>query len=157
MKPDKTSTTPLYIQIREELRQSIVDGNLKKGERLPAVTALAEEKGVTAATIRRALQDLIDEGLITSHVGRGTFVHEGTSVTTNKPETIQSRGPSTEALFAARKLRQNISRSLSDMMQLAHKPGVIAFTRGIGDPDMVESGVLARLAQTALCLKKEGR
>ncbi|NLK60262.1 MAG: GntR family transcriptional regulator, partial [Treponema sp.] len=71
---DKSGTTPLYIQIREDLRESIASGALAPGDRLPAVTALAAERGVTPATIRRALSDLVDENLIYTHVGRGTFV-----------------------------------------------------------------------------------
>ena len=145
MKPDKTSTTPLYIQIREELRDSILSGTLKTGERLPTVNAFASEKDVTAATIRRALQDLMEEGLITSHVGRGTFV--GTPE--KKPIDNTPQFPA-EASVAARTLRQSINRSLGEMMTLAQKPGVIAFTRGIADPDTIEKGTLTRLAQKAL-------
>lgn len=78
---DKGSTTPLYVQIRENLRNSIASGQLAIGDRLPAVTAFATDKGVTVATVRRALKDLIDEGLIHTHVGRGTFVGKNT----NKP------------------------------------------------------------------------
>ncbi len=140
MKPDKTSTIPLYIQIREDIRQAITSGSLKTGEKLPPVTSLALQKEVTAATIRRALEDLIGEGLITSHVGRGTFVARQESPKQGVNESIQ----------AGQRLRQSVSRSLAEMMNLAQKPGVIAFTRGIGDPDTIEKGILTRLAQKAL-------
>jgi DNA-binding transcriptional MocR family regulator len=160
MKPDKTSTTPLYIQIREDFRVLIANGTLKTGERLPSVTALAKEKGVTAATIRRALQDLIDEGLIDSHVGRGTFVTDPATArqpdATTAPATKgASRMRTNEATAAARRLRQSVSRSLSEMINLAHRPGVIAFTRGIGDPGSIEKGILNRLAQKALASGEE--
>ena len=78
MEIDKESSIPLYIQIRESLRSDISTGVLSTGDRLPAVTAMASERGVTAATIRRALSDLIDEGLIYTHVGRGTFIGANT-------------------------------------------------------------------------------
>jgi len=140
MKPDKSSTTPLYIQIRDDIRQEIDSGNLKPGDRLPPVTSLALQQGVTAATIRRALQDLTDEGLIDSHVGRGTFVKDR--------DAAEPRGA--HSGVAARKLRQSVTRSLNEMMSLAQRSGVIAFTRGIGDPDTIESGILTRLATKAL-------
>jgi DNA-binding transcriptional MocR family regulator len=154
MKPDKTSTTPLYIQIRDDLRAAILSGKLAVGEKIPPVTTLAEEKDVTAATIRRALQDLTDEGLITSHVGRGTFVagagsQRNTAAGENAGIAAQRR-ISGESAIAARKLRQSVTRSLNEMMNLAHRPGIIAFTRGIGDPDTVEKDILKRLAQKAL-------
>ena len=165
MKLDKTSSTPLYIQIREDLRRSIVSGSLKAGERLPPVTALAAEKGVTAATIRRALQDLTEEGLIFSHVGRGTFVaNEGTRKEASKAadrlgnenrgnthhSAVNNHRPAEESIRAAQRLRQSVTRSLSEMMNLAQKPGMIAFTRGIGAPGTIEKGILASLAQKAL-------
>ncbi len=148
MKPDKTSTTPLYIQIRDDLRQEIDCGNLKPGDRLPPVTSLAQQRGVTAATIRRALQDLTDEGLIDSHVGRGTFVTDRDAVDAGTGTPHGERGA--HAAVASRKLRQSATRSLNEMLALAQRPGVIAFTRGIGDPDTIESGILTRLAQKAL-------
>jgi 2-aminoadipate transaminase len=139
-KLDKSSTTPLYIQIREDIRKSIAGGILKSGEKLPPVTMLASMMGVTAATVRRALQDLIDEGLVSSHVGRGTFI---TSPDLPKMETG-------EALQAGRRIQQSLAKSLTEMMTLAQKPGVIAFTRGIGDPGTIEKGILNRLTLKAL-------
>ena len=167
MNIDKESSTPLYIQIRDDLRRSIVSGNLKEGERLPPVTALAAEKGVTAATIRRALQDLSDEGLISSHVGRGTFVtgpnspiasqNEAASPDRLAPEAsgTVSRQRTEASMRAARRLRQSVTRSLNEMLSLAQRPGVIAFTRGIGDPETIEKGILTKLAQKALANGEE--
>jgi DNA-binding transcriptional MocR family regulator len=154
MKPDKNSTTPLYIQIRDDLRAAILSGKLAVGEKLPPVTALAEEKDVTAATIRRALQDLTDEGLITSHVGRGTFVADpamqGETEAGEDTGIAARKRIAGESAIAARKLRQSVTQSLNEMLNLAHRPGVIAFTRGIGDPDTVEKDILTRLAQKTL-------
>ncbi len=161
MSVDKTSTVPLYIQIREDLRRSIVSGKLSPGERIPPATALAAEKDVTVATIRRALQDLTDEGLVFSHVGRGTFVAEtvetsetrtSDSARDPKPDTRDNTNRSREgaSLKEGRTLRKNLTRSLNEMMNLAQKPGIIAFTRGIGSPDLIEKGILTRLAQSAL-------
>lgn len=150
---DKSSTTPLYIQIRDDLRQSIKTGSLKVGDRLPSVTALAEERDVTAATIRRALQDLSDEGIVSAHVGRGTFVTDAAEPAhaTDRAQTTDARSETrTETHRAARKLRQSVTRSLGELMSLAQKPGVIAFTRGIGSPDTIEKGILTRLASKAL-------
>ena len=166
MNIDKSSTTPLYIQIREDLRRSILAGTLTPGERLPPVTALAETKGVTAATIRRALQDLTDEGLISSHVGRGTFVtdsrtagKQGESVSTpNASGTVDRRifrQRNEESGRAARKLRSSVTRSLNEMLALAQKPGIIAFTRGIASPETIEKGILTRLAEEALSAGEE--
>lgn len=153
MVPNKESIQPLYIQIREDLRDSITRRELKPGDRLPPVTGLAASRSVTAATIRRALQDLIAEGLITSHVGRGTFVADNDR---NPPKTraeSDSRAR-TDAPIKENTRRwrasQALTRSLNEMMALAKRPGVIAFSRGIGDPETLDKGILTRLATEAL-------
>lgn len=147
MRIDKESSTPLYIQIRESLRGDISTGVLSTGDRLPAVTAMAAERGVTAATIRRALSDLINEGLIYTHVGRGTFVGTNPDRSTPVPAPLY-RGESSG--HAARRLAQNMQESLQEMLALAHKPSVIAFTRGVGSLDNVDKDVLARMTNKAL-------
>lgn len=122
-----------YIHIRDDIRKSIFDGTLKDGDRLPAVTDLAREKGVTAATVRRALQDLAGEGLVHSHVGRGTFV--------SRPEDKKNLPGN---------LLPKISRDMSALMAASHKEGTIAFTRGIGAPGTIEPGILTRLTEQTL-------
>ncbi len=132
-------TLPLYAQIAKEIRAAISSGEIPPGTRLPAVTDLAETKGVTAATVRRALKDLTDEGLIYSHVGRGTFV---TEPATRAAEPRPSDRP--------RSSRAESERDIRELMALANREGVIAFTRGIGDPETVQKGTLTRLAHEAL-------
>jgi len=65
---------PIYIQIREALREEITGGGLKRGEKLPAEHDLAEKFGVSRMTIRESIEDLVDEGLLYRRHGVGTFV-----------------------------------------------------------------------------------
>jgi GntR family transcriptional regulator len=65
---------PLYHQIRTQLRDKIVEGEIGPGERLPNEVELAEELGVSRATVRRAIQSLVSEGLVSRRAGLGTFV-----------------------------------------------------------------------------------
>lgn len=149
MEIDKESSIPLYIQIRESLRSDISTGVLSTGDRIPAVTAMASERGVTAATIRRALSDLIDEGLIYTHVGRGTFIGANPNPgTANGKPMPPYRGESSGQ--AARRLAQGVQASLQEMLALVQKPSVIAFTRGVGSLDNVEKDILARMTNRAL-------
>lgn len=144
MNDEMEQNLPLYAQIASDIRRAIASGELQSGARLPAVTDMAETRGVTAATIRRALKDLTDEGLVYSHVGRGTFITE--------PEDRQSAAPAPAALGSerSRTKRADAERDLRELMNLANRPGVIAFTRGIGDPETIEKGTLTRLAHEAL-------
>src|SRR5262247_2617705 len=62
-------------QTLSKLRQLIANGTLGAGGRIPPERTLANEMGVGRRSLRRALEILEQEGQITRHQGRGTFVH----------------------------------------------------------------------------------
>jgi GntR family transcriptional regulator len=67
-----------YAQLADALRHRVQKGEWTPGgAALPAESALAQEHGVALGTMRRALQLLVDEGLIERIHGRGTFVRSG--------------------------------------------------------------------------------
>ncbi len=67
-------SSPLYIQIAQQLRQSVHGGTYRVNERLPAESQLAERFGVNRHTLRQAIALLKQEGLLRIERGRGTFV-----------------------------------------------------------------------------------
>ncbi|MGD1899116.1 MAG: phosphonate metabolism transcriptional regulator PhnF [Phormidesmis sp.] len=67
-------SSPLYIQIAQQLRQSVHGGTYRVNERLPAESQLAERFGVNRHTLRQAIALLKQEGLLRVERGRGTFV-----------------------------------------------------------------------------------
>lgn len=71
---NRHSSVPLYRQLVNALREDIVSGALAANYKLPSERELAERLGVNRATVLQAYQQLKSEGLIASHVGRGTFV-----------------------------------------------------------------------------------
>ncbi len=68
------SGVPLYVQIRESLRAKITAGLSKSGQRIPSEEDLAGQFGVSRVTVRQAIGDLIDDGLLYRRHGKGTFV-----------------------------------------------------------------------------------
>jgi GntR family transcriptional regulator len=68
--------TPLYQQIRHSVRNSIIAGTHCAGDRLPSESDLAQTFGTTRTTVRLALSQLVFEGLIVRHNGRGSFVSD---------------------------------------------------------------------------------
>ncbi|KAB7787626.1 aminotransferase-like domain-containing protein [Bifidobacterium cebidarum] len=70
----RRSSVPLYRQLAGELREQIVSGALAEGYRLPPERELAKRLEVNRTTVLQAYQQLKDEGLIASKVGKGTFV-----------------------------------------------------------------------------------
>jgi len=70
----RESHTPLYTQIVMQVRDMISRGVLRVGDRLPANRELAKSLGVNRTTVSTAYAELAADGLITSQVGRGTFI-----------------------------------------------------------------------------------
>ncbi len=67
---------PLYLQIKAAIREKILSGELPPYYRLPPDRRLAESLGVNRSTVVNAYRELKAEGLVESHVGRGTTVCE---------------------------------------------------------------------------------
>ncbi|HEY5289550.1 MAG TPA: GntR family transcriptional regulator [Caulobacteraceae bacterium] len=65
---------PLYQQLHRALRQAIANKQLAPDEALPAERDMAQDLGVSRITVRKALDALADEGLVTRRHGAGTFV-----------------------------------------------------------------------------------
>jgi GntR family transcriptional regulator len=70
----KTNGVPLYVQLREKLREAV--SQMKPGEAIPTEHELEVRHGVSRMTVRNAINDLAVEGLLVRHQGRGTFVQE---------------------------------------------------------------------------------
>ncbi len=69
-----TSTVPLYEQIQTQIKNHILNGNLKGGDGLPSIRNLAKELKVSIITTKRAYEELEKEGFIETVTGKGTFV-----------------------------------------------------------------------------------
>lgn len=69
-----TSDTPLYQQIKDQIKDAILKEELVEGDALPSIRAFAENLRVSVLTIRRVYEELEQEGFIVSQVGIGTFV-----------------------------------------------------------------------------------
>ena len=65
---------PVYQQIAEQVNDAIVSGQLRHGDKLPTIRALAEELGVNRDTAALAYDGLARDGVVETTVGRGTFV-----------------------------------------------------------------------------------
>ncbi len=68
------SALPIYEQIERQIKDKIVSGELKEGEMLPSIRALAAESKISVITVKRAYEDLEKEGMIYSVQGKGFYV-----------------------------------------------------------------------------------
>ena len=71
---DEEGGVPLYVQLRNMLQQKIASGEVGAYEQLPTEEELASEYGIARTTVRRALGEMVQRGLLYRKPGRGTFV-----------------------------------------------------------------------------------
>lgn len=69
-----SSGKPIYEQLKEQIKDKIISGELEPGYALPSMRDLAKELKISLITTKRAYQDLESEGFIITAVGKGSFV-----------------------------------------------------------------------------------
>ena len=95
MRLDRQSPVPLYVRVRAALKEEIA--RLRPGEPVPTEQKLQEMFGVSRITVRRAVDDLVTEGLLERRQGVGTFVRapkltHQLGLITSWTETIRQEG-----------------------------------------------------------------
>jgi DNA-binding GntR family transcriptional regulator len=97
VKPETNDPRPAYLQVADEVRDSIASGGLKPGERLPSGRDLARRYGVAPMTVSHALDVLRGEGLVEAYQGRGVFVTDHTA-TADRSRANGRQDPAISAL-----------------------------------------------------------
>jgi GntR family transcriptional regulator, arabinose operon transcriptional repressor len=85
------SPTPIRSQLKELLLQEIRNGRFKPGCRIPSERKIAERYGISRASVRESISELLNSGLLFRTVGKGTFVSP--TPTPAPPEKLVSTGP----------------------------------------------------------------
>lgn len=141
LKPDTASSTPLYLQLRSRLRQAVEGGLLRVGEAIPGERHLAKAAGVSRVTVRRALDDLVADGVLVQRQGAGTFIapriEQPLAWLTSFSEDMRVRGLRPASIW----LERTLDRATPDeAMALDLSPGAwvvrIARVRIAGDQPM---------------------
>jgi len=129
---DRASDRAVYRQVADMLREKIQRGELEPGDRLPSESELAEHFNLTRMTIRHAIQDLKNEGLVISEHGRGVFVRAA---------------PPVRRLAADRFARRHRQAGKAAFLAEAEQSGHMA------DVDRIEVGYMPATADVAHRLK----
>lgn len=82
MKLDKHSSIPLYAQLRELIVERIQTGDYQEGMQIPSEMEFCRELNLSRPTVRQAISDLVSDGVLEIHKGKGTFV-------TKEPERLE--------------------------------------------------------------------
>lgn len=107
---NEQNRAPLYQQLQRALRDAIEDNRLAPDEALPPERELAEEFGISRITVRKALDALVGEGMLTRRQGAGTFVtargesrvEKSFSKLSSFSEDMISRGRRPESVWLSR-------------------------------------------------------
>ncbi|QLK63331.1 aminotransferase class I/II-fold pyridoxal phosphate-dependent enzyme [Enterobacteriaceae bacterium Kacie_13] len=120
---DQKLNAPLYRQIYQRVKAAIMEGQLRRGSRVPSVRALASELGVARATVENAYGLLIAEGFLQSRGQAGTVV--------SAPESLSSPAPSPVRVTNARRPINPMLPSVSSLPFQLGLPALDAFPRAI--------------------------
>lgn len=145
---DRRSRTPLYLQIRNQLREMILAGILPEGAQLPPERKLAEELRVNRGTVTNAYRELVAEGLADARVGRGTVVCRLDINAEAKDLALPAEPPWAELLV--RQPRWLHEPLLADLTALAARKDVISLAAGVPAPDLYPATAFAQVVRDLL-------
>lgn len=70
----QAGATPLYVQLADTLRQQVEQGALPHGSQIPSEAQLMQTYDISRVTVRKAVEQLVEEGVLHKRQGKGTFV-----------------------------------------------------------------------------------
>lgn len=150
---DRESRTPLYLQIKNQVRQLILGHALQPGYRLPPERKLAAALGVNRSTVVNAYRELEADGLIESHVGRGTTVKPIPGGESGEGPYPAVQPPAWKNLYSRRAARM-FNPFISNVLDMVASEDTISFAVGVPAREFhpVEefNSIISRL------IKKEG-
>ena len=122
------SGTPIYRQIIEQVRLGVATGALAPGDAMPSVRNLAEQNLVNANTVVKAYAELVRDGVLESHHGKGFFVAEKRRVY-SRAERLRRLRQALDTFvheavfldFTADEIRQVVNEKLSDLELIGEK------------------------------------
>ncbi|WKB51563.1 GntR family transcriptional regulator [Eleftheria terrae] len=123
-KPDPADSSPLYLQLAQVLSQAIRDGRYQVDEALPSERTLSESLSVSRVTARKAIDQLVDQGLIVRRRGSGNYIaprlEQPLSRLTSFSEELNQRGYTPSSRWLERTLAPSVPE---EQLSLGLSPG----------------------------------
>ena len=98
---DPKTGIPYYRQIIDQIKYGIASGNLKAGDQLPTVRALAVDLKINLNTVTKAYKELEIQNILETHQGTGTFINKKGVEITTKEKKKKLKGICNELLTVA--------------------------------------------------------
>lgn len=135
--------TPIYLQVKKQIQDMIHSGTLREGFKLPPERKLAESLGINRSTVLKAYQELKADGLIGSHVGKGTEV-------LRQPIDYPSASEKQVYPIYWNQFFNSIpvssgDRIIADIMEINSRENIISFAAGIPSPDLYPVRIMEKI------------
>ncbi len=142
------SNSPIYMQLAHRLRVQINDGEISAGEALPSERDLCKIMGASRVTVRKAIELLIEEGLLSRRQGSGTYVtpriQAPGSFLSSFSEDAEARGEETDTIWMM-KVIASATEEEARILELASGADVARLSRvrmAGGEPLAIENAVV---------------
>jgi GntR family transcriptional regulator len=154
---DQRSSQPLFQQLQARIREWIAQGDLHSGDRIPSEVILAKTAGISRMTVRHAIDQLVEEGVLYRQQSKGTYVaglftrRQG-FISISFSRVIRSRGYAMYDQFLVRAMAVAPAASARDL-DLAPGSEAVCIRRlrhVEGRPVMIETSWLAPLFESAI-------
>lgn len=137
---DRSIGVPIYRQVYDGLRQAILEGRLRPGQRIPSTRGLAADLGVSRLPVLSAYEQLLHEGYLVGRTGSGTFVSRDLPDDLLRARTIGRLTPAARRETGVRK-RAEVTHPLPSSWSLP----VVPFQIGLPALDLFPRAAWAKL------------
>jgi GntR family transcriptional regulator len=142
------ANSPIYMKLAHGLRQRIMDGEIIAGEALPSERDLCATTGASRVTVRKAIELLIEEGLLSRRQGSGTYVtpriQAPGSFLSSFSEDAEARGEATDTIWIT-KVIDAASEEEARLLELSQGAAIARLSRvrmAEGEPLAIENAVV---------------
>lgn len=115
-----SSDEPIYLQIVNQLKEQIVNGELEESQLLPSIRNLAKELKISVITTKRAYDELEKEGFIVTVAGKGSYVAAINKEMFRETKVKMIEEKMTEAINTAKLVGLTLEE-LQDMLKIIYE------------------------------------
>lgn len=118
---NNNSGVPIYEQIKEQIKDNIINNNDIDSNFLPSIRALSNEIGISVMTVKKAYDDLLDEGFIVTIPGKGSYINLDSVKLVREEKIAKIEKLLSEAIDIAKSLNITKDELLDHYLKLEHK------------------------------------
>lgn len=115
-----SNSQPIYEQIKEQIKNKIISGELKPGELLPSIRNLAKDLRISVITVKNAYEELEKEGYVETIPSKGTYV-ASKNIELIKEEQLQKVENLINTAVSIAKISKISKKEISDILEILYE------------------------------------